>query len=56
MTAVEFVLHLQHETSRDPEIQTKEDFKSKFRKQLGSLSIVSSNSKVKEVYMWLLGL
>jgi len=29
---VEFALHPQHETSRDPEIQTKEDFKSKSRK------------------------
>jgi len=26
---VEFALHPQHETSRDPEKQTKEDFKSK---------------------------
>jgi len=30
----EFVLHPQHETSRDSEIQTKEDFKTKSRKRL----------------------
>ena len=44
---VEFALHPPHETSRDPEIQTKEDFKSKFRKQLlklvdGIIEIVKS--------------
>jgi len=31
----EFALHPQHEMSCDSEIQTKKDFKSKFRKQLG---------------------
>jgi len=45
---VEFALHPQHETSRDSEIQTKEDLKSKFRNQLGSLSTTSLNSKGKE--------
>jgi len=33
---VEFVLAPQHETSYDSEIPAKEDFKSKFRKQLES--------------------
>ena len=47
-TTVEFTLHPQHETSRDSEIPTKEDFKSKFRKEPGSLSIISLNSKDKE--------
>ena len=37
-------MHPQHETSRDSEIQTKEDFKSKSRKRLRSLSTVSWNS------------
>jgi len=45
---VEFALHPQHETSGDSEIQTKEDLKRKFRKQLGRLSIISLNSKDKE--------
>jgi len=45
--SVEFALHPQHETSHDPEIQTKEDFKSKFSKLPGSLSIISLNSKDK---------
>jgi len=40
---VEFALHTQHETFRDCEIQTKEDFKSKSRKRLTSLSTVSGN-------------
>jgi len=45
---VEFALHPQHETSCDSEIQTKEDLKSKFRKQLGSLALISLNNKDKE--------
>ena len=45
---VEFALHLQHETSCDSEIQTKKDFKSKFRKQLGSSPTTSLNSEGKE--------
>jgi len=48
LTHVKFALHPQHETSRDPETQTKEDFKGKFRKQLGSLPMISLNSKDKE--------
>jgi len=40
----EFALPLQHETSRDSEIQTKEYFKSKSRKRLRSLITVSWNS------------
>jgi len=31
-TCIEFALHPQHETSCDSEIQTREDFKNKFRK------------------------
>ena len=46
--SVEFALHPQHETSCDPEIQIKEDLKSKFRKQLGSSLITPLNSKDKE--------
>jgi len=46
--SVEFALHPQHETSRDSEIQIKEYPKSKFRKQLGSLPIISYSSKDKE--------
>jgi len=38
---VEFALHPQHETSRDSQIQIKEDPKNKFSKQLGSLPILS---------------
>jgi len=45
---VEFALHPQHEKSHASEIQTKEDFKSKFRKQLGSLALMSLNSTDKE--------
>jgi len=45
---VEFALHPQHETSCDSEIQTKEDFKNKFRKQLGSLALMSLNNTDKE--------
>jgi len=45
---VEFALYPQHETSCDSEIQTKEDFKSKFRKQLESLALMSLNSTDKE--------
>ena len=45
---VEFTLYPQHETSRDSEIQTKDDLKSKFRKQPGRLSIISLNSKDRE--------
>ena len=45
---VEFALHSQHETSCDPEIQTKKDLKREFIKQLGSLLIISTNSKDKE--------
>ena len=41
---VEFALHPQHETSRDSEIQTKEDFKCKSRKRLRRLLMVSGNS------------
>jgi len=40
----EFALHPQHETSCDFEIQTKKDFKSKFRKRPRSLSMISLNS------------
>jgi len=47
-SSVEFALHPQHETPHDSEIQTKQDLKSKFRKQPGSLSIISLNSKDKE--------
>jgi len=42
------VLHPQHETSCDSETQTKEDFKSKFRKQLGSLALMSLNNTDKK--------
>ena len=45
---VEFVLAPQHETSCDSEIQTKKDFKSKFRIQLGSSPTTSWNSEDKE--------
>jgi len=45
---IEFVLAPQHETYCDSEIQTKKDFKSKFRKQLGSLALMSLNSIDKE--------
>ena len=45
---VEFALHPQHERSCDSEIQTKEDLKGKFRKQLGSLVLISLNNKDKE--------
>jgi len=45
---VEFALHPLHETSRDSEIPTKEDYKSKFINQPGSLSIISLNNKAKE--------
>jgi len=48
MASVEFALHPQHATSRDSEIQTNEDLKNKFRKQLGSLSIIPLNSQDKE--------
>jgi len=48
MPCVEFALHPQHEMSCDSEIQTKEDLKRVFRKQLGRLSIISLNSKDKE--------
>jgi len=44
VASVEFALHPQHETSRGSGIQTKEDFKSKSRKRLGSLSTISWNS------------
>ena len=44
---VEFALHPQHETSCDSEIQRKEDLKNKFRKQPGSSSMISLNSKDK---------
>ena len=37
-------MHPQHETSRDPEIQTKKDFKSKSRKRLRSLLMVPCNN------------
>jgi len=47
-SGVEFALHSQHETSCDSETQTKEDFKTKFRKQLGSLELMSLNSTDKE--------
>jgi len=40
----EFALHPQHETSRDSETQTKEDFKRKLRKRLRSFSMVSWNN------------
>jgi len=36
------------ETSCNSEIHTKEDFESKFRKQLGSLALMSLNSTDKE--------
>jgi len=42
--SVEFALHPQHETPRDSEIQTKEDFKRKLRKRLRSLSLVLWNN------------
>ena len=45
---VEFPVHPQHETSCDSEIQTKKDFKSKFRKQLESSPTTSLNSEGKE--------
>ena len=45
---VAFALHPQHETSCDSEIQTKEDYKRKFRKQLGSLALMSLNNTDKE--------
>ena len=41
---VEFALHPQHETSRDSETQTKEDFKSKSGKRLRSLLMVLWNN------------
>jgi len=44
---VEFIVHPQHETSFDSEIQTKKVLKRKFRKQLGRLSIILLNSKDK---------
>jgi len=44
LTRVEFALHPQHETSRDSEIQIKEDFKCKSRKRYRGLSMVSWNS------------
>ena len=43
-----FALHPQHETSCDSEIQTKKDFTSKFRKQLGSSPTTPLNSEGKE--------
>jgi len=46
--SVEFALHPQHETSCDSEIETKKDFKNKFRKQLGSSPTTSLNSACKE--------
>jgi len=46
--SVELALQPQYETSCDSEIQTKEDFKSKFRKQLGSLALMSLNSTDKK--------
>jgi len=45
---VEFVLAPQHEMYCDFEIQKKKDFKSKFRKQLGSLALMSLNNTEKE--------
>jgi len=43
------MLRMQRELNTcDSEIQTKEDFKSKFRKQLGSLALMSLNSTDKE--------
>ena len=39
------MLSSQHETSYDSEIQTKKEFKSKFRKQLGSSPTTSLNSE-----------
>jgi len=45
---VAFALHPQHETSCDSEIQTKADFKSKLRKQLGSLALLPLNSTDKD--------
>jgi len=48
LACVEFALHPQHETSCDSEIQRKKDFRSKFRIQPGSLSIIALNSKGKE--------
>jgi len=45
---VEFALHPQHEMSCDSEIQTKKDFESKFRKQLGSSPTTSLNSEGEE--------
>jgi len=48
---VEFALHPQHETSFESEKPPVEDFnhfRSKFSKQLRSLSIVSLNSNDKE--------
>jgi len=45
---VEFALHPQHETSCESETQTKEDFKSKFRKQFESLALMSLDSTDKE--------
>jgi len=47
-TVRHIALHPQHETSCDSEIQTKKDFKNKFRKQLGSSSTTSLNSEGKE--------
>jgi len=47
VAAVEFALHPQHETFCDSEIQTRKDFKSKFRKQLGSSPTTSLNSEGK---------
>jgi len=48
VVGVEFALHPQHGRSCDSEIQTKKDFKSKFRKQLGSSPTTSLNSVGKE--------
>jgi len=48
LSSVESALHPQHEASRDSEMQTKEDLKSKFRKQPGSLLTTSLYSKGKE--------
>jgi len=48
LAGVEFALHPQHETSCDSEIQTRKDFKNKFRKQLGSSPTTSLNSEGKE--------
>jgi len=42
------ILNMKRETSRDSEIQTKKELKSKFRRQPGSLSIISLNNQDKE--------